>query len=108
MSLVSIHEKLKVYASFALVSIVLDVLRPRLALDVDEHAGRRLGKVHEDEGREVAGLVAVREVSHFDALGGVVVQRADRLLVGGVLSGKRMEWLARTSETIENKPLPRK
>lgn len=71
----TIHEDLEVNTALAVLAVVLDVLRPGLALDVDQHAGGGAGEVHEQEWREVTRLVGEREVTELDALLWVVLRR---------------------------------
>lgn len=74
-------------ASFAIHAVVLNVLGPGLALNVDEHTRGRLGEVHKNERRQITGLVGEGEVLEVNAILRVVVDGTDVLLVGRVLKG---------------------
>lgn len=82
----SVDHELKVGAAYAVLAVVLDVLRPRLALHVDEDASLGPQELDKHEGRQVARSVLVREVEILDAVAGEVRQRAHALHIGHVLS----------------------
>lgn len=88
-------------ASFAIHAVVLNVLGPGLALNVDEHTRGRLGEVHKNERRQISGLVGEGEVLEVNAILGVVVDGTDVLLVGRVLQGTVTRQCQRNSTTQE-------
>lgn len=70
----------------AFAGVVVDVLGPSSALDVDEHVGGGVGEDHGNQGVHVAGHMSVREVDGVESAVGVHVDGAHILHVCGVLA----------------------
>lgn len=86
------------HGSYPLLPVVVNILGPRLALNVDDDAAHRPLKVDRDEGAEVALRVLVRVEEAGEALRRVILDRADVLYVGRVLA------LARHPDRVEAVP----
>ena len=65
------------------------VSRPRTTLDIDQHAGRWIGKSYEDERRPISVRILEREIVRSDSLFGDVLDSTDTLDVGRRLSFTR-------------------
>lgn len=81
-----IDHELQVHHAHAVGAVVLDVARPRAALDVDEDAGSRALEVDGDDGAEVALGVLVRVEVAGEAAPRDVLDGPDVLLVRRVLA----------------------
>lgn len=81
------HEELEMHHPDPVHTVVVDVLGPGAALDVEELTELGLRELNGDDGAAVVALVLVGEVLGREAAGGgVVLDGAELLEIGGVLS----------------------
>ena len=74
--------------AFAIHTIVFDILSPGFAFNIDENAGRWLGKVNKNKWRQIAGLVGEWEILEWNTLAWVIFDWSNVLTISRILWGE--------------------
>lgn len=81
-----IDQQLEVYRPQSFVSVVLDVVGPSLALDVDDDSTNRTLKMHRNQWAQIALRVLIWIVVSWETTAGVVLDRSNVFDIGGVFA----------------------